>query len=78
MNIWGSPLYQATKQQLNSEKWDVELGHLPAFGWTMLLCVQSKNVSVSGHENGIAQSKADSSTKSRYKYPSYTYCLTVV
>ena len=25
------------KRQLNSEKWDVELGHLFAFGWAMLL-----------------------------------------
>ena len=27
---------QNNTYQLNGEKWDVELGHLPAFGWTML------------------------------------------
>ena len=24
------------KQQLKGEQWDVELGHLPAFGWSVL------------------------------------------
>ena len=27
---------RALKQQLNGEKWDVEVGHLCAFGWAML------------------------------------------
>ena len=34
-NSWGKPLFQATKQQLNSEKWDV--GHLSALGSAVLL-----------------------------------------
>ena len=30
MQIFGV-VFQGTKQQLNGQKWDVELGHLPAF-----------------------------------------------
>ena len=38
-NFQGNPLFQATKpleQQLSSEKWDIELRHLPGFGWAVL------------------------------------------
>ena len=31
-----NPLFQATKQQLNGEKCNLELRHLSAFGWAIL------------------------------------------
>ena len=33
-SFWGNPLFEATEQQLNVEKWDV--GYLSAFGWAVL------------------------------------------
>ena len=36
MHIFGVSPFQATKQQLNAEKWDV--GYSSAFGWSVLLC----------------------------------------
>ena len=37
MQIFGV-VFQGTKPQLNGQKWDVELGHLLAFGWVLFLC----------------------------------------
>ena len=38
----GKPLFQATKQHLNSEKLDVV--YLSAFGWAVLSCVLVSSV----------------------------------